>query len=430
MTRASDAARPFARAEIMAVGSELLTPLRSDTNSLFLTGRLNELGIDVRTKTIVGDHLDDLSQVFRQALARADLLVVSGGLGPTDDDLTRVAVAQVLGRSLEVDERIVDGIRKRFESRGLRMPEINRRQGMVPQGAIVVENANGTAPGLWIDHGEKAIVLLPGPPRELRPMFDRVMRDHLRRHTGSQRIFRRVLQVTGPTESHVEERAQPIYSRWQTAEHRISTTILAAPGQIELHLLTRAASEAEAEAILDRATQELAAGLGCDVFSTDGRPLEQVVGEQLRVRGYRIAIAESCTGGLMMSRLTDVPGSSDYVESALVTYSNRAKVELLGVPDAVIQQHGAVSEPVAVAMASGARTRGRADIGVGITGVAGPGGGTEGKPVGTVSIAVVGPGDQTRARTARFPGSREQVKFQASQAALDMIRRLLLEAER
>ena len=430
MTRASDAARAFARAEIIAVGSELLTPLRSDTNSLFLTGRLNELGIDVRTKTIVGDHLGDLSQVFRQALDRADLLVVSGGLGPTDDDLTRVAVAQVLGRSLVVDERIVDGIRKRFESRGLRMADINRRQGMVPEGAIVVKNANGTAPGLWIDHGEKAIALLPGPSRELRPMFDRVVRDYLRPHTGSKRLFRCVLQVTGQTESHVEEKAQPIYSRWQTAEHPISTTILAAPGQIELHLLTRAASEEEAEAILDRATQELAAGLGCDVFSTDGRTLEQVVGDQLRVRGYRIAIAESCTGGLMTSRLTDVPGSSDYVESALVTYSNRAKVELLGVPDAVIQQHGAVSEPVAVAMARGARARGRADIGVGITGIAGPGGGTEGKRVGTVSIAVAGPGGQTRARTARFPGGREQVKFQASQAALDMIRRLLLEAER
>ena len=427
MNRTSAAPPPFARAEIIAVGSELLTPVRSDTNSLFVTGRLNELGIDVRTKTIVGDHLDDLSQVFRQALARADLLIVSGGLGPTDDDLTRPAVANVLDRSLEVDERVIDGIRKGFESCGLLMPEINRRQGMVPQGAIVLENAHGTAPGLWIEHGGKAIVLLPGPLRELSPLFERVVQDHLVPRAGHQRLVRRVLRVTGPTESHVEERAQPIYSRWQMAVHPISTTILAAPGQIELHLSTRAASEEEADAILNRATQELDAVLGCDVYSTDGRVLEQVVGDRLRTRGYRIAIAESCTGGLITSRLTDVPGSSDYVELALVVYSNRAKIELLAVPEAVIQQHGAVSEPVAVAMASGARARGRAQIGVGVTGIAGPGGGTDGKPVGTVSIAVVGPGDQSRARTWRFPGGREQVKFQASQAAVDMIRRVLLE---
>ena len=427
VNRASAAPPPFARAEIIAVGSELLTPMRSDTNSLFLTGCLNELGIDVRTKTIVGDHVDDLSQVFRQALTRADLLIVSGGLGPTDDDLTRTAVANVLDRSLEIDERVIDGIQKRFELRGLQMPEINRRQGMVPQGAIVLENAHGTAPGLWIEHGGKAIVLLPGPLRELSPLFERVVQDHLVPRAGHQRLIRRVLRVTGLTESHVEERAQPIYSRWQKAEHPISTTILAVPGQIELHLATRAASEEEAEAILNRATRELTAVLGCDVYSTDGRVLEQVVGDRLRTRDYRIAIAESCTGGLITSRLTDVPGSSDYVELALVVYSNRAKIELLAVPEAVIQQHGAVSEPVAVAMAAGARARGRTQIGVGVTGIAGPGGGTEGKPVGTVSVAVVGPGNQSRARTWQFPGGREQVKFQASQAALDMMRRVLLE---
>ena len=379
---------PFVRAEIIAVGSELLTPLRSDTNSLFLTGRLNELGVDVRTKTIVGDNLDDLSRVFRQALDRADLLILCGGLGPTDDDLTREAVATVLDLPLEVDERIIEGIRKRFESRGLSMPDINRRQGMVPRGAVAFENAQGTAPGLWIEHEGKTVVLLPGPPRELNPMFERVVRDRLAPRAGSHPLRRRVLRVTGRTESHVEEQAQPVYARWQTAEPPINTTILAAPGQVELHLSTRATSDQAAEAILDRATEELATVLGRDLYSTDGRTLEQVVGDQLRGRGYRIA--ESCTGGLIASRLTDIPGSSEYVDLAIVAYSNRAKVELLGVSDAVIQQHGAVSEPVVLAMATGARARGKTDIGVGVTGLAGPGGGTERKPIGTVWMAASG----------------------------------------
>ena len=419
---------PFVRAEIIAVGSELLTPLRSDTNSLFLTGRLNELGVDVRTKTIVGDSLDDLSRVFRQALDRADLLILCGGLGPTDDDLTREAVVTVLDLPLEVDERIIEGIRKRFESRGLRMPNINRRQGMVPRGAVALENAQGAAPGLWIEHEGKTVILLPGPPRELNPMFERVVRDRLAPRAGPHPLRRRVLRVAGRTESHVEEQAEPVYARWQTAEPPINTTILAAPGQVELHLSTRATSDQAAEAILDRATEELATVLGRDLYSTDGRTLEQVVGDQLRGRGYRIAIAESCTGGLVTSRLTDIPGSSEYVDLAIVAYSNQAKVALLGVSDAVIQQHGAVSEPVALAMATGARACGKTDIGVGVTGLTGPGGGTEQKPIGTVWLAVAGPGDKTRTRTARFPGGREQVKFQASQAALDMIRRGLLGA--
>ena len=412
-------------AEIVAVGSELLTPHRTDTNSLYLTKRLNELGIRVCTKVIVGDDCDDLSHAVRQAMDRADLTVTSGGLGPTDDDLTRIAVSQVLSLPLSENSGIVDRIEARFASRGLRMPAVNRRQAMVPHGAIVLENARGTAPGLWIERDEKVVVLLPGPPRELQPMFNDLISGRLAERAGPERLFRRELRITGRTESDVEERAQPVYSRWRAEAHPISTTILAAPGQIEIHLVMRAPTRADADVALDRAVAELHDVLGPSIYSNDGRSLEAVVGQLLRNLGLRVSIAESCTGGLLASRLTDVPGSSAYVEQGVVAYSNAAKTSLLGVPADLIEKNGAVSEPVATAMASGARDRSSAEIGVGVTGIAGPGGATDGKPVGTVAIAVAGPDDAGWARTFRFPGGRSMVKFQASQTALDMVRRVL-----
>lgn len=321
---------PIVSSEIIAVGAELLTPFRTDTNSLYLTARLDELGIEVRAKAIVGDHREDLAIIFRQALDRVDLVIVTGGLGPTDDDVTREVVAGVLGRELNEDRRIVEEIRARFERRGWRMPEINRRQAMVPRGAVPLPNVNGTAPGLWIEEGDRVVALLPGPPRELQPMFEREIRPRLAARRVGAGLYRRVLRITGRTESHVEEAAQPVYSQWRSATPPIATTILAAPGQVELHLRLRAASEAEAETALDRAVSELVAVLGRDVFSVDGRMLEEVVGALLRERRLTIAVAESCTGGLVASRLTDVPGSSDYVQCGVVAYSNRAKVELLG----------------------------------------------------------------------------------------------------
>ncbi len=416
----------ISRAEIIAVGSELLTPSRLDTNSLAVTERLNEIGIDVRVKAVVGDDREDLAALLRQALARADLVVLTGGLGPTDDDLTREVVADVLGLPLEEHADILDRIQRRFESRGLRMPEINRRQAMVPRGATPLDNPNGTAPGLWIAAEGKRLLLLPGPPREMRPLLERVVRDELARESGARALFRRVLKVAGRTESHVEEIAQPVYSRWRARTPPIVTTILAAPGQIELHLTTEARDTEHARAVLDAAARELEAVLGRDLYSSDGRSLEQVVGDMLRARRLRIAVAESCTGGLVASRLTDVAGSSDYVEAGVVAYSNRVKVEVLGVPEPLIAEHGAVSEPVALAMAEGMRARTHVDVAVAVTGIAGPGGGSEQKPVGTVALAVVGPGGGSRARIVRFPGDRAQVKFQASQAALDMLRRRLL----
>lgn len=412
------------KAEIIAVGSELLTPHRIDTNSLAITERLNDIGIDVRAKAVVGDDRGDLEALFVQALERADLIVLTGGLGPTDDDLTREVVSDVLRLPLEEDVSITDRIRGRFERRSLRMPKINRRQAMVPRGAKVLDNPNGTAPGLIIERGEKLVVLLPGPPREMKPMLETVLRDHLEPRCGGVKLLRRVLRITGRTESHVEEAAQPVYSRWIKGPDVISTTILASLGQIELHLTTRSENAMVASARLEQAVRELSDVLGSDVFSIDGRTLEEVVGALLRDRHMRLALAESCTGGLTASRLTDVPGSSDYVERGVVCYSNRSKVELLGVPPALIETYGAVSEEVALEMARGIRDRAGVDLGLGITGIAGPGGGREEKPVGTVFVAAVWTGEPSL-RRFRFPGSRDMIKFQASQAALDMVRRVL-----
>ena len=416
-------------AEIIAVGSELLGSTRVDTNSLFLSDKLSALGIDLRMKSVVGDERDDLAALFRQALTRADIIVLTGGLGPTADDLTRDVVADGLGLPMVEDDRIVSRIRARFARRGMTMPEVNRRQAQVPRGALVLENPHGTAPGLFIDHagerGRQIVILLPGPPREMQPMFDLVCAGPLRDRAGEERTYRASLFITGRGESHVEQLAQPIYSRWRDATPPVSTTILAALGQVELHLTLRGKDEARSTATLARARDELVSVLGDDVYSTDGRVMEEVVGDLLKARGYTIAAAESCTGGLFTSRLTDVPGSSAYVRAAVVAYACEDKSSLLGVPPELIASHGAVSEPVAVAMAEGIRERTDADVTVGITGIAGPGGGTDTKPVGTVVIAVIVPGQPAYVRTYSFVGGRAMVKFQATQAALDRVRRLL-----
>ena len=409
------------RACILAIGSEMLTPFRVDTNSLFITERLNAIGYDVRLKAVVGDDVDELADILRAAIGWADLIVITGGLGPTEDDVTRDAVARVYDMPLEVDEAIVDRIRDRFARRGMSMPDINRRQAMVPRGAVVLENPNGTAPGLWIERGRTAMVLLPGPPREMKPMLEGVVRDRLAPRSGTAGLFRRVLKITGRAESDVDAQAQPTYAKWTSNPIPISTTILAVLGQIELHLTAQAASPDAAHAALDAAVLEMQDVLGPSVYSTDGRSLEGVVGDLLRQHALTIAVAESCTGGLLASRLTDVPGSSDYVERGVVCYSNRSKTELVGVPAALIAEHGAVSEPVARAMAEGIRSRAETNIGIGITGIAGPGGGTPEKPVGTVSVAVI-VDDETRVRTFQFIGGRDMVKFQAAQAALNMTR--------
>ena len=423
--------RPLATAEIIAVGSELLGWTRLDTNSLYVTETLAALGIEVKGKCVVGDDRARLRTAFMDALARSDLVVLTGGLGPTDDDLTREVVAEALGLKLFEDAAITARIAERFARRGMRMPEVNRRQAMVPEGATSLPNPHGSAPGLFIEVNEKVTVLLPGPPRELQPMLS-VLTDTgssqglLAARAGAERLYKVSLFTTQRSESHIEEIAQPIYSRWRDDDPPIETTILATPGQVELHLTMRSANEAAAVRALQAARQQLADALGDCAFTMDGRPLHRLVGEMLRERRLTIAAAESCTGGLLLERLTDVPGSSDYVAGGIVAYTNELKTTLLGVDAALIEKHGAVSEPVAAAMAEGMRLRSGASTAVAITGVAGPGGGSPSKPVGTVIIAVLVEGQPLSVRTHSFPGGREHVRFQATQAALDTLRRMLL----
>ena len=300
---------PLRRAAIVAVGSELLTPSKLDTNSLHITERLNRLGIDVTVKAVVGDSRDELAHTIRGLLERVNLLILCGGLGPTDDDVTRDAVAAALERPLSEDEAITARLRERFKTRGfdMPMPEINRRQAMVPAGAVVIENARGSAPGLWIDHGAKCVVLLPGPPRELKPMLAALVEGRLADRASGESLLRRVVRIAGRIESHVDEVLQPLYHEWAAASPPVAATILATLGSIELHLSARGSSPAVSDEALDGAVRQVMEAIGSDVYSTDGRTLEHVVGDLLVERGFRIAVAESCTGGLITSRLTDVP---------------------------------------------------------------------------------------------------------------------------
>ena len=405
------------KAEIIAVGSELLTPDRLDTNSLYLTEELNSIGIEVVRKTIVGDNESLLREVFCEALGRVELIISSGGLGPTQDDLTRETVADLLGRRLQRDEKIVQHIQGRFRALGREMPELNIRQAMVPEGAEVLENPRGTAPGLWIEDSGHFIALLPGPPRELKPLFREQVMPRLDRRVSGVRLFQRQLRVTGLGESHVEQRILPIYSRYSD----VTTTILAAPGEIQIHLRMWTTDAAQAKKTLDEMVQGFEIALTDRIYSEDGRSLEEVVAHELTANGATISAAESCTGGLLAQRLTSIAGSSSYFLGGVVCYSNELKTAWVDVPPEMILSKGAVSAEVAVALAEGIRRRVGSTIGVGITGIAGPGGGTEEKPVGTVHVAISYPGG-VKERGVRFPGERENVRWQASQVALDMVR--------
>ncbi|HEV2350069.1 MAG TPA: competence/damage-inducible protein A [Terriglobia bacterium] len=405
-------------AEIIAVGSELLTPYRSDTNSLYLTAKLNALGIEVLFKTIVGDDRARLGEAFRVALGRSDLIILTGGLGPTEDDINREVVAEVLVRPLQEVEEIRDRIEKRFARIGRTMTENNVRQAMVPEGATWLENKNGTAPGIWIEHEGTIVILLPGPPVELEAMFESACLPRLAPRAGGQRLHSRVFKVVGLPESEVDQRIAPVYKPYQNP----ITTILATPGAVEVHLRASAASDEEAEALLAELGDKIELALGEHVFSTHGETMEEIVGMYLVMKHKTMAVAESCTGGLLSERLTRIPGSSNFFLGGVVCYSNDLKMKLCGVPEILLEQNGAVSKPVAQALAEGIRRRSGADIGLGITGIAGPTGGSSEKPVGMVFISLA---DEhgTQIREFRFPGTRERIRHYASQTALEMIRR-------
>jgi len=412
-------------AEIIAVGSELLTPYRMDTNSLYLTDQLNRLGVEVIFKSVVGDNLRLLVAAAQHSLFRSDIVIFSGGLGPTEDDLTREAVAEALGVQLRRDQEILTRLEQRFAERGWKMAANNAKQADVLEGATALPNPNGTAPGQWIngqfDGRERTIVLLPGPPHELKALFESEVRDRLRAKLPPAFIAVRTLKVAMLGESQVDARVAPIYKRYSD----VDTTILAGAGEVELHFKSRAASEDAAQRRVDEVAGLAEDELDDAVFSRNGESLEQIVGYWLQMRNATLAVAESCTGGLLAERITSISGSSRYFLGGAVVYSNALKTELSGVPADMIDRHGAVSHEVAAALAEGIRYRCESTLGVGITGVAGPAGGTEAKPVGLVFHALASDSG-TEVIQRKFPGDRKRVRRFASTMALDMVRRKLM----
>lgn len=405
-------------ASILAVGSELLGTTRLDTNSLFLTGELEELGVRVVRKACAGDRWDDLLAELRFALERASLLVVTGGLGPTEDDRTKEAVAHLLGRRLLRDETILEGLRERWRRRGREMPEVNAKQADVVEGALVLHNRYGTAPSYLVEDGARVVVLLPGVPREMKGLWADQVRPWLSRYGAPEGVHRRVLKVVGLGESAVEELVRPVYVRHRG--HDV-TILAAAPGEVQLHFSARGAP-AEAAAELDAIEADFRAAVGEALFGRDDETLEGVVGGLLLSAGKTLALAESCTGGLVSARLTDVAGSSAWYLGGVVSYADAAKVELLGVSRATLAAHGAVSEETAREMAAGARRRLGSSAGLAVTGIAGPSGGTPGKPVGTVHVALDADDGTRLHERLSLPGDRSMVRRWTSSAALAMIR--------
>ncbi len=412
-------------AEIIAVGSELLTPFRMDTNSLYLTEQLNQLGVPVIFKGVVGDNLAQLVAAAQHALFHSEILVFSGGLGPTEDDLTREAVAEALGLPLRRDDEILAAIERRFAARGWKMSPNNAKQSDVLEGAAVLPNPNGTAPGQWLsgkfDGRERIIILLPGPPHELKALFEAECRERLRAKLPPAFLATRVLKVAMLGESLVDARVAPIYKRFAD----VQTTILAGAGEIQLHFQAQANSIEEAQNRVDEAADAVEQELDDAVYSRDGESLEQIVGYWLQMRNATLAVAESCTGGLLGERITSVGGSSRYFAGGAIVYSNAVKTELAGVPADMIERHGAVSREVAAALAEGIRYRCDATLGIGITGVAGPTGGTPEKPVGLVFHALASDSG-TEVIERNFPGDRKRIRWFASTLALDMVRKKLM----
>jgi nicotinamide-nucleotide amidase len=412
-------------AEIIAVGSEMLTPNRIDTNSLYLTEQLNQLGIDVIFKSVVGDDLRRLVAAAQHSFFRSDIVIFSGGLGPTEDDLTREAVAEALGVGLRRDPEIVAKLEKRFAERGWKMTPNNTKQADVLEGATVLQNPNGTASGQWLvgqfEGREVIVILLPGPPHELKGLFENEVRERLHTKVPPAHLFTRTLKVAMLGESAVDARVAPIYKKFSEVE----TTILAGAGEIELHFKARGTTIDAAQARADEVAGLVEDELDDAVYSRNGESLEQIVGYWLQMRNATVSVAESCTGGLLAERITSIGGSSRYFLGGAVVYSNALKTELAGVPADMIERHGAVSREVAAALAEGIRYRCESTFGVGITGVAGPGGGLPEKPVGLVFHAVAGDSG-TEVVQRNFPGDRKRIRRFASTMALDMLRKKMM----
>ena len=410
------------RCEIIAVGSEMLTPWRTETNSLFISEQVNLLGVEVSRKVVVGDEPEEIREALERACKKVDIVAFCGGLGPTNDDITREVVAEALGRPLVLDEGILEELRQRFRKHGFQFTENNQRQAMVPEGAMVIENAHGTAPGLFLKQGSVLIFLLPGPPRELQPMMARQVVPLIEKHARTRRPDFRRIKVAGEGESAVDSRIEQLYKSYP----QIQTTILSSLGIIEILLHWRGEQDADlARDRLDRLAGSIRQELGTSVFTDQDQGLEQVVGGLLRSRKTTLATAESCTGGLIGKMISDVPGSSDYYRGGAVCYGNELKVSLANVNETTLERFGAVSPQVACQMARGIRDRTEAGIGLSVTGIAGPSGGTAAKPAGLIYLGL-SIGQDTQFREYRFPGSRDSIRLRSARFALDWLRRSLL----
>lgn len=407
------------RAEIIAVGSELLSFNRLETNSLHISSRLKTLGIDVVRKVVVGDRESEIGESLSLALKRSDVVAVTGGLGPTNDDITREVVGRVLGRRLREDEKVVNDLRQRYERFGLKLTPNNRKQGLVPEGAELLPNPNGTAPGLFLEAEGALIFLLPGPPRELYPMVENHVLPMIQEKRHSKVVPSRILKVGGEAESKVDSKVESIYKEFREVE----TTILSSPGVISLYFTWRGEQLGEsAERVLDELAARVRQRLGKSVYSDREEELSEAVGRLLTDQSLTVATAESCTGGLIGKLFTDVPGSSAYYLGSVVSYSNSVKEQMLGVSHDLLLRDGAVSESVARQMAIGVAERIGSDIGLATTGIAGPTGGSEEKPVGTVCLGL-SIGEQIKVRTLHLPGGREVIRLRTSNLALDWLRR-------
>lgn len=410
-------------AEIIAVGSEMLTPEKTDTNSLWLTQQLNDLGVEVVQKCVVGDDRIRLADAVASALSRSEIVIVSGGLGPTEDDITREAVAAALGVELQFRQELCDIIAARFARLNRVMVEVNKRQAYLVEGAEELPNDRGTAPGQWIEVSGRIVALLPGPPNELKAMWSNHCNGRLEGMLPKLVIRTLHWRVAGMPESDLDQLISPVYTKYTNPV----TTILAAAGDIHIHLRARCATAEEADGLLTEVAEKMEPLLGERLYSKDGAGLEEHVIGMLRERGETICVAESATGGLVAQRLTSVPGSSNAFLGGYLTYTDEAKRSVLGVSDGVLANYGAVSEPVAHAMAEAARERFGADYAISVTGFAGPEGGTTENPIGTIYVGLAAH-DAAVVRRFQFIGDRARVRSFASQAALDLLRRKLLKS--
>jgi nicotinamide-nucleotide amidase len=411
------------RAEIVSVGTELLLGDIVDTNAARLARRLSDLGISVFRRTTVGDNHDRLLRALRQALQESDIVLTLGGLGPTQDDITRETLAEAMEDSLQRDPDIAERLRAFFKKRSIEMPESVLRQAMVPGHGRALQNPNGTAPGLLFERNGKAAVALPGPPGEFLPMMENELVPLLLERTGGRGTIRsRTLRICGIGESLVEERIKDLLSGENPTVAPYAKT-----GEVHVRVTARADDEREADALIAGRVDEIRRRLGAAVYGEDGDTLETAVVKLLDQKRLTVATAESCTGGLLASRITNVPGSSRVFPGGVISYGDQAKTDLVSVPEEVLAAHGAVSAEVAQRLAAGARARFHADYGVGITGIAGPEGGTPRKPVGLVYICVADGGGFVGEEN-RFLGDRQEIRYRAAQWALILLRNRLLSA--